>query len=333
MSATASQARAAWFVGLSGEPAFLLGSRLTALMLLVIGLSIVSPSFLTAGNLSNVFRQASLQFVMSAGLTVVILTGGIDLSIGAVVGLSACLGGAFLATGNIVGGVAAALAVGFGCGLVNGALVSYLRIPSFIATYGMLWIAFGLSYVFMRGEVIFGFPASFRFIGTGNVGGIPMIVVVAATVLVLLTILLARTPFGRAVYAIGGNERAAHLSGMPVQRRLALSYGISGLLAGLAGLLAIARTNAADAGLGDELLLPAIAAVALGGTSLVGGKGGVFGTAIGAIILSLIINGLNLLGVQTYWQAFVMGALILISVAADEIVHRHRFFFRRMTIN
>ena len=323
MSMTVAKPRSLVF-GLQSETAFVAISRLTALILLVIGLAILSPSFLTFGNISNVLRQASLQFVMSAGLTVVILTGGIDLSIGAVVGFSACIGGAFLTGGNIAVGIAAALGVGLACGIVNGALVAYLRIPSFIATYGMLWIAFGLSYVFMKGEVIFGFPPAFRFLGTGVVLGIPMLVICGAVVLALLSFMLARTPFGRAVYAIGGNEKAARMSGMPVQRRLVYCYAISGVLAGLAGLLAIARTNAADASLGDELLLPSIAAVALGGTSLMGGQGSIPGTAVGAIILSLIINGLNQLGVQTYWQAFVMGALILISVTTDEIMRRHR---------
>ena len=301
---------------------YLIVSRLTALILLVTLLAILSPAFLTWGNIANVLRQSALQFIMSAGLTIVVLTGGIDLSIGAVVGLSACLGGAFLASGDVVLGISAALMVGLACGLLSGVLVAYLRIPSFIATYGMLWIAFGLGYVFMKGEVIYGFPAGFRFLGAGTWGPIPMLVVMAAIVLVILHVLLTLTPFGRAVYAIGGNPVAARLSGMPVERRLALCYAISGLVAGCAGLLAIARTNAADAGLGEELLLPAIAAVALGGTSLSGGVGGIAGTAIGAVILSLIINGLNLLGVKTFWQSFVMGALIVISVAADEIVRR-----------
>lgn len=310
--------------GLLGERAFVVASRLAALALIVVALAVLSPAFLTLGNITNVLRQAALQFVMSAGLTVVILTGGIDLSVGAVIGLSACLGGALLAGGNILGGIAAALAVGLACGLANGALVAFLKIPSFIATYGMLWIAFGLGYVFMHGEVIYGFPAGFRVLGTGLLGPVPVLIVAALCVLAVLQVVLACTPFGRAVYAIGGNERAARLSGMHVGLRLMLCYGISGLVAAFAGLLAIARTNAADAGLGEELLLPTIAAVALGGTSLSGGVGGVLGTAIGAVILSLIINGLNLLGVKTFWQAFVMGAVIVISVATDEIIRRRQ---------
>jgi len=309
---------------ISGERAFLITSRLAAMLALVVVLSLLAPNFLTVGNLTTVMRQAALQLVMSAGLTLVILTGGIDLSVGAVIGLSACLGGTFLAGGSVVTGIGAALLVGLACGLANGVLVAYLRIPSFIATYGMLWIAFGLGYVFMQGEVIYGFPPVFRFMGVGNLGPVPMIVVVATGVLLALHVLLGRTPYGRAIYAIGGNLTAARLSGMPVQFRLMLCYGISGLVAAFAGLLAISRTNAADAGLGEELLLPAIAAVALGGTSLSGGIGGVLGTAIGAVILSLIINGLNLLGVRTFWQSFVMGALILISVATDEIMRRRR---------
>ena len=306
------------------DRAFVAASRLAALALLATLLALASPSFLTFGNLANVMKQASLQFVMSAGLTAVVITGGIDLSIGAVIGLSACLGGSLLAGGSIFGGVFAALGVGLACGVFNGVMIAYVRIPSFIATYGMLWIAFGLGYVFMMGEVIYGFPPAFRFIATGSIGPVPMLVVMAALVLAAMHVILTRTPFGRALYAIGGNANAARLSGMPVQRRLVMCYALSGLVAGVAALLVIARTNAADAGLGEELLLPIIAAVAVGGTSLAGGTGGVVGTAIGATILTLIINGMNLLGVKTFWQAFAMGTLILISVATDEIIRRRR---------
>lgn len=308
--------------GRLADRSFFVASRLAALVLLVTVLTLLSPYFLTLGNVTNVLRQAALQFVMSSGLTLVVLTGGIDLSVGAVIGLSACLGGELLAGGNIVGGAGAAILAGLACGIVNGGLVAYMRIPSFIATYGMLWIAFGLSYVFMQGEVIYGFPPAFRTISVGMVGPVPMLVVIAVVVLLGLLVVLHRTKLGRAVYAIGGNETAARLSGMPVRFRLTLCYGMSGALAGLAGLLAIARTGAADASLGGDLLLPTIAAVALGGTSLFGGVGGVGGTAIGAVLLSIILNGLNLLGVASFWQPFVMGTIIVTSVGIDEIVKR-----------
>ena len=298
---------------------FVVVSRLIALALLVVVLSILSPYFLTWNNLINVLRQASLQFMMSAGLTIVVLTAGIDLSVGAVLGLSACIGASLITSGFMILGIAAALFAGLACGLVNGALVTVGRIPPFIATYGMLWIAFGLGYVFMKGEVIYGLPEGFRFIGAGFLWGIPVPVIVAAALLAALHFLLHKTVLGRAVYAIGGNPDAARLSGMPVTRRLITVYGLSGLLSGFAALVVIARINAADSGVGEDLLLLAIAAVCVGGTSLFGGVGGIMGTAVGSVILALIINGMNLLGVQTFWQNAVMGTIILISVLVDQL--------------
>jgi ribose transport system permease protein len=298
---------------------FVVVSRLIALALLVVVLSILSPYFLTWTNLINVLRQASLQFMMSAGLTIVVLTAGIDLSVGAVLGLSACIGASLITSGFMILGIAAALFAGLACGLVNGALVTVGRIPPFIATYGMLWIAFGLGYVFMKGEVIYGLPEGFRFVGAGFLWGIPVPVIVAAALLAALHFLLHKTVLGRAVYAIGGNPDAARLSGMPVTRRMITVYGLSGLLSGFAALVVIARINAADSGVGEDLLLPAIAAVCVGGTSLFGGVGGIMGTAVGSVILALIINGMNLLGVQTFWQNAVMGTIILISVLVDQL--------------
>jgi ribose transport system permease protein len=215
-----------------------------------------------------------------------------------------------------------ALAVGLSCGLINGLLVAYARIPSFIATYGMLWIANGLAYVFMKGEVIYGLPTPFRVIGAGFLGPIPVPVLIMIGTLIVLHVILHRTRIGRGIYAIGGNPLAARLSGMPVQRRLLFVYAMSGLMASFAALVVIARTNAADVSLGEEQLLPAIAAVCLGGTSLFGGVGGVAGTAVGSLILALVLNGMNLLGVKTFWQAGVLGVIILLSVMADQLVGR-----------
>jgi len=306
-------------LGLAHDQLFVVASRLIALVLLITALSILSPYFLTWANLINVLRQASIQFIMSAGLTIVILTAGIDLSIGAVLGLAACISASLISGGFVILGILSALLAGLACGLVNGVLVTIGRIPPFIATYGMLWIAFGLGYIFMKGEVIYGLPESFRFIGAGFLWGIPFPVIVAAVLLVTLHLLLHKTLLGRAIYAIGGNPDAARLSGMPVSRRLITVYALSGLLSGFAALVVIARINAADSGLGEDLLLPTIAAVCLGGTSLFGGVGGIVGTAVGAIILALIVNGMNLLGVQTFWQNAVMGTIILISVFADQL--------------
>lgn len=298
---------------------FIVVSRLVAVTAIVVVLAILSPYFLTWSNFINVLRHAALQFMMASGLTLVVLTGGIDLSIGAVLGLAACLSASLISTGSVTIGIVFALIAGLAAGAANGVLVTYGRIPAFIATYGMLWIAHGLGYVFMKGEVIYGLPQAFRWIGAGFVGPIPAPVIVAVVLFVVLHVMLHRTVLGRSIYAIGGNPSAARLSGMPVKRRLIAVYAMSGLLSGLAALVVIARLNAADSSLGEDLLLPAIAAVCLGGTSLFGGVGGIAGTAIGSIILALVVNGMNLLGVQTFWQNGVMGAIILASVLADQL--------------
>jgi ribose transport system permease protein len=303
---------------------FVVASRLTAIVGLGLALAFVSPHFLTLPNLMNVLRQAALQLLMAAGLTLCVLTAGIDLSVGAVLGLSACLGATLIAGGHVSAGVAAALGAGLACGLANGVMVAYLRLPAFIATYGMLWIAHGLGYVFMRGEVIYGFPPVFRALGTGAVAGVPMPVIVMLMLLGTLHVLLHGTRFGRAIYAIGGNATAARLSGLPVQRHLLTVYALSGLLSALAGLVVIARVNAADSGIGEDLLLASIAAVVLGGTSLFGGVGGIVGTAVGSILLALVMNGLNLLSIKTFWQPFVLGIIVIAAVLADLLVGGRR---------
>jgi ribose transport system permease protein len=302
---------------LPAEVMFVIFTRVAFLAALVVLLAIVSPHFLTTDNMVIVLRQAALQFLMCAGLTLVVLTGGIDLSIGAVLGLAACLGAGLIAKGSVLLGVLAALGAGLACGLVNGALVAYVGIPAFIATYGMLWVAHGLGYVFMKGEVIHGFPAAFRTLGAGFVGSIPVPVLIGAAVLLALHVVLHLTRFGRALYAIGGNAVAARLSGMPAKRYLVTVYALSGVLAAFAGLVVIARVNAADSGTGEELLLTAIAAVCLGGTSLFGGAGGVVGTAIGSLILALVVNGMNMLSIATFWQAFAMGVIVILAVLTD----------------
>jgi len=316
---TRSAALLATPAGRMDHTVFVAVSRVVAIAALIVLLAILSPQFLTWGNFVNVARQASLQFLIAAGLTIVVLTGGIDLAVGAILGLAACLSASLISQGHVAWGIASALLSGLACGSVNGLLITYGRIPAFIATYGMLWIAHGLGYVFMKGEVIYGLPEAVRFIGVGFIGPIPVPVVVAVALLIALHVMLHGTVLGRAIYAIGGNPGAARLSGMPVKRRLITVYALSGLLSGFAALVVIARVNAADSSLGEDMLLSAIAAVCLGGTSLFGGVGGIVGTAIGSLILALVVNGMNLLGVETFWQSGVMGAIILASVLADQL--------------
>jgi len=228
------------------------------------------------------------------------------------------LSASLIVSGHLGLGIVAGLISGLLAGALNGLLVAFGRITPFIATYGVLWIAGGIGYVFMKGEVLHSFPPSFRYIGTGILFGIPVTILIAGIILVILHLLLHKTVFGRYIYAIGGNPIAARLSGISVKSKLFYVYTLSGLLSSFAALVIMARVNSVDSSIGEELLLPAIAAVCLGGASLFGGVGGIAGTAIGALILALVINGMNLLGVPSFWQSGVMGAIILGSVLADQ---------------
>lgn len=294
------------------------GGRLLAVLLLGAALALGSDTFLTAPNIVNVLRQTSLLFILASGLTVVVITAGLDLSVGANIALSACLAGlAMKAGGSPLAGVATGLGTGALVGLLNGLMVSLLRIPSFIATYGMLWVLQGIAYAVMGGEAVYGFPRGFRMLGVGRVLGVPVPVLGMLALLVLGTLLLRRTVWGHQVYAVGANAEAARLSGVPVRRRLILVYLGSGLAVGFASLVFLARLNSAEADIGDTLTLPAIAAVLIGGTSLFGGVGSLFGSFIGALLLTLVLNGMNLLDVNANWQPLVTGTIVLLAVWLD----------------
>jgi ribose transport system permease protein len=292
--------------------------RLSTLIAISAFLSVTRPEFLTIDNIINVLRQSSLLFLLAAGLTVVVLTEGIDLSIGAILALSACVMGTLLKTHGIFLSISVGLLIGAGCGLVNGVLVALVGLPSFIATYGMLWIAKGLAVIFMNAEIIWGFPKAFRFFGAGNVFGIPTPIIIMLLVGGILFYMLKYTNLGRYIYSIGANNTVARFSGIPVNRTMIIAYVISGVLCAVAGVLYISRINAVEAGIGDTLLLPALAVVTIGGTSLFGGEGGIGGTLLGAIIMSVIMNGMNLLEVVSFWQNFAVGAIVIIAVFVDQ---------------
>ena len=292
--------------------------RLLAAFLICAALSLLSDSFLSVGNLLNVLRQTSLTFFIASGLTLVVLTAGLDLSVGANVALSACIAGTVIhQTGSPPLGILVGLLVGGTVGLLNGIMVTALRIPSFIATYGMLWVLNGLSYWYMAGETIHGFPAGFRQIGSGYLFGLPIPVYLLLIFLAIGTVFAQRTTWGQEIYAIGANPVAARLSGIPVSRRLLLVYTVSGTMAGLASIIFLSRLNSAEADIGESLTLPAIAAVLIGGTSLFGGVGTVFGTFVGALILTLVLNGMNLLSVSANWQPLVTGVIVILAVWLD----------------
>lgn len=303
-----------------------LAYRLLAALLICVLLSLLTDSFLSLNNILNVLRQASLMFFVAAGLTLVVLTAGLDLSIGANVGLTACLAGTVIhVTGSPTLGVLVGIGVGAAIGLANGIMVAALRIPSFIATYGMLWILQGVAYWYMAGETIHGFPPGFRQLGSGYLLGLPIPVYLLVVFLAIGTILAQRTTWGQEIYAIGANPVAARLSGIPVTSRLLLVYTASGIMAGLASIIFLARLNSAEADIGESLTLPAIASVLIGGTSLFGGVGTVFGTFIGALILTLVLNGMNLLQISASWQPLVTGAIVILAVWLDRMTRRRAF--------
>lgn len=292
--------------------------RLLAAGLICVALSFATEAFFTANNILNVLRQASLLFFLASGLTLVILTGGLDLSVGANIGLSACIAATVIkATGSPVMGTLAGLATGGLVGVCNGLMVAKLRIPSFIATYGMLWVLHGITYYYMAGETIHGFPPGFRQIGSGYFLGIPIPVYLMVGFLIAGTLFAQRTVWGQQIYAIGANPTAARLTGIPVDRRLILVYAFSGAMAGVASIVFLARLNSAEGDIGEAMTLPAIAAVLIGGASLFGGVGSVFGTFIGALILTLVLNGMNLLAVNASWQPLVTGAILVFAVWLD----------------
>ena len=303
--------------GLSRE-GMQLALRLTAALAVCIALSLVTEAFLTTNNLLNLLRQTALLFLMASGLTLVILTAGLDLSIGANVGLSACLAAIVIkTTGSPWLGVAAGVGCGCAIGLLNGLLVTALRVPAFIATYGMMWLILGATYFYMGGETVHGFPPSFRQFGSGYFLGIPIPIYMMILFLLLGSLFAQRTVWGQQIYAIGANPVAARLSGIPVERRLVLVYMVSGGMAGLASLILLARVNSAEADIGEHFTLPAIAAVVIGGTSLFGGSGTIIGTLVGALILTLVVNGMNLLQINASWQPLVTGVIILLAVWFD----------------
>jgi ribose transport system permease protein len=292
--------------------------RLLAALLICAALTILTNSFFSLGNILNVLRQTSLLFFIASGLTLVVLTAGLDLSIGANVAISACIAGTVIhQTGSPTLGVLTGVCVGGLVGLLNGLMVTALRIPSFIATYGMLWVLHGVTYWYMAGDTIHGFPTGFRQIGSGYFLGLPIPVYLLLVFLAVGTVFAQRTTWGQEIYAIGANPVAARLSGIPVASRLLLVYVVSGAMAGLASIIFLARLNSAEADIGDSLTLPAIAAVLIGGTSLFGGLGTVFGTFVGALILTLVLNGMNLLSVNASWQPLVTGVIVILAVWLD----------------
>ena len=292
---------------------------------LCIVLWILTPHFLTVSNLLNVAQQTSINAIIAVGLTFVIISGGIDLSVGSLVAFSGVVLASLLQQSvPLPIALAGGLAVGLLCGLVNGVLITYGKLPPFIATLGMMSVARGGALLFTDGRPISGFSESFRQLATAEIFRSPVPVVLRVGVYAVAHFVLRRTKFGRYVYAIGGNEEAALLSGVRVRLYKTLVYGVGGLLSGLAAVVLTARLNSAQPIAGINYELDAIAATVIGGTSLMGGQGSVIGTLIGALIMGVLRNGLNLLGVSSFIQQVVIGAVIIVAVLMDTAFKRQK---------
>jgi ribose transport system permease protein len=285
----------------------------------------LTPHFLTVSNLLNIAQQTSINAIVAAGMTFVIISGGIDLSVGSIVALSGVALGTLLQAGQPgIVAVIAAVAVGIASGLVNGLLVSFGRLPPFIATLGMMSVARGSALVLTEGRPISGFSEGFRWVATGSLGAIPAPVIITLLVYAIAHVVITRTTFGRYVYAIGGNEEATRLSGVAVRFHKTAIYAVSGLMSAVAAVVLTARLNSAQPIAGMMYELDAIAATVIGGTSLMGGEGSLFGTLVGALIMGVLRNGLNLLGVSSFLQQIVIGGVIVGAVLVDTLLKRQR---------
>ncbi|MHB0871185.1 MAG: ABC transporter permease [Chloroflexota bacterium] len=282
-------------------------------------ITLFQPRFATVPNLVNVFRQASVLALATYGQTIVIITGGIDLSLGSLAALVSMVTALSAIQWGVVPGFAVGLALAAFLGLVNGVLVSKLKVPAFIATVGMLTYAAGMAQYIGGGLPIEFMPPGFGFIGGGHWGPIPMPVVVAAVVLVLTHLFLKRTTAGRYLYFLGGNPEAARYSGVDVDRFRMMAYVLSGLLAGIASIVLSSRVNSGQPAISPTLPFEAIAAVAVGGISTGGGEGNLGKAVVGVLIISVVTNGLNLANVSSYVQQMVIGAVMVLAVAIDNI--------------
>lgn len=311
--------------GVRGLFAFKEAGIFGVFILLCVVLSFASPYFLTVSNVTNVVRQFSMTAIIAVGMTMVIITAGIDLSVGSVLALSGCVAAWLLTNGySIPLAVLAGIGIGTGLGLANGLLIVKVGLAPFIATLGMMSVARGLVLVITKGYPIQPLPSRFLTIAQGYIGPVPIPVIIMAVVLVIGHLFLSRTTTGRYIYCIGSNPTAARLSGINVGKILLLVYTITGFLSGLASIILISRLSSAQSEMGLGWELDVIAAVVIGGTSLAGGEGSVFGSLVGAAMMGVIRNALILLHVSVYWQTVVIGLVIVAAVSLDTLRQSRR---------
>jgi ribose transport system permease protein len=294
-------------------------------------LSLLTDKFFTAANAVNVLRQVAVNICIATGMTLIVLTAGIDLSVGSVLALCGAITAGLLKNGlqfpsadlfigfTILGAILAAVIVGALLGYFNGLTITKFKVPPFVATLAMLTIARGFTMLYTEGHPISNLGKDFAFIGAGSFLAIPVPVWIAALVVVLAVFITKKTKLGRYIYAIGGNETAAKLSGIRINRVKLIVYSLGGALAAIGGVIVTSRLDSAQPNAGISYELDAIAAVVIGGTSLNGGKGTVWGTVIGAVIIGVLNNGLVLLNVSPFWQQVVKGGVILLAVIIDKM--------------
>lgn len=295
-------------------------SILCAFIVLFVILTITSDTFFTEGNLISVLRQASPSLIVAIGMTYVLILGGIDLSVGSVACLSGTLAAGLMTTNGmpVAAAILIALAIGALIGFINGIIIAKVKIPAFIVTLALMSTARGLALVYTGGRPISNIPDAALQLGRGYVGPIPTPVIFMIIVVVVAWVVLSSTKFGRHVFATGGNEECARLSGIKVDITKIAVYTISGLTAGLTGILLTMRLASGQPTLGQGMELDAIAAVVLGGTTLTGGKGYILGTIIGCLFMQLLSNGFNILGISSFWQQVFTGIILLVAVSLYE---------------
>ncbi|MBN1618622.1 ABC transporter permease [Candidatus Dojkabacteria bacterium] len=293
------------------------------LVLICITIGALQPVFLSLENISNILVQVAVISIISVGMTFVIISGGIDLSVGSVVAFSGMVLGYFLKSGHsIVLAIMLCMLVGFVCGVINGVIISAFKVPPFISTLGMMSVARGLALMVRGGRSISGFSDVFLCISNGTFLGIPWPIVIMFLIYLIAFVVSKYTYWGHYICAIGGNKRASWLSGIPIKIYIILIYGACGLLSAIASIILTARLNSAQPIAGNSYELDAIAAAVIGGASLSGGRGSICGTLVGALILAVLKNGLSILNIPSYTQQVAIGSMIVIAVVVDKVRER-----------
>lgn len=293
---------------------------LWVMIALIIVMSLISPTFLTSTNLINVVKQASITTIIGVGMTFVLVTGGIDLSVGSIMAFSGTLAASMAVADKnlpIVVSILTGMAIGTLCGLINGIGVAYIGFPPFIMTLGMMTIARGIPLVYTNGTPIFGLSDSFNAVANSRILGIPTLVYYMVVICLVGYIILSKTVLGRRIYGIGDNEEAARLSGIPVARLKMLVYVFSGFLSGIAGILICSRITSGNGTVAEGYEMNAISAAVIGGVSMTGGSGSVLGMVVGAMILTIIQNSFDIIGVNSFYQDIIKGIIILLAVFLD----------------